>query len=68
MEDTSTKSTNKGNTALHYAYEYKYTEIVQYLEAKGADKKKRNKLGYLPWEGIRKTITDYYDLAQYQDE
>ena len=48
MEGTSTKSTNKGNTALHYAYEYKYTEIAQYLEAKGADKKKRNKLGYLP--------------------
>jgi ankyrin repeat protein len=57
----------KGNTALHYAYEYQYYELAGYLESKGADTKKKNRRGLTPMQGIRPQLTDIFDLNQYSD-
>ena len=52
---------NKGNTALHYCYEFKYLDLGKYLESKGADKTLKNAYGFLPFERIW-AKRDYFSL------
>lgn len=43
----------KGNTPLHYCYNYGYgDQLGQYLISKGADPYLRNKAGHLCYDGI----------------
>ncbi len=44
---------NMGNTALHFAMEYKYNRIYEYLLAKGANPELKNLRGKMASEGIR---------------
>ena len=44
---------NMGNTALHFAKEYKYNKIYEYLLAKGANPQIKNLRGIMACEGIR---------------
>ncbi|MEE2960070.1 MAG: ankyrin repeat domain-containing protein [Myxococcota bacterium] len=44
---------NQGQTPLHFAYAYKYTDCAIYLVSKGASKMLRNRDGLLPREGLR---------------
>jgi len=53
---------NKGNTSLHYCYEYGYLNLAKYLESKGADTKIKNFSGFLPHKGI-KAKRDIFHIA-----
>ncbi len=41
-----------GNTALHYAVEYKYKKVSDYLKRKGANQTITNLRGFRAFEGI----------------
>lgn len=44
---------HKGNTPLHYCYQYGYGETLgEYLISKGADPSSRNNAGKLPYDGV----------------
>ena len=45
-----------GNTALHFASEYGYTKVQQYLLQKGANPNITNLKGYKCLEGIRPKV------------
>mgnify|MGYP002385843970 CR=1 FL=1 len=45
---------NKGNTALHFAYAYKYPDIVDFLENRGAKKDIVNDEGKIAEEWVKK--------------
>ena len=47
-----------GNTALHFAKEYKYDSIYEYLIKKGADTEIKNLRGMKAKEGLRKKIKE----------
>ncbi|OQR97515.1 hypothetical protein THRCLA_06919 [Thraustotheca clavata] len=44
----------RGNTGLHYCYEYKWTELAEYLKEKGAKDDIPNAEGLMCYEGISK--------------
>ena len=46
-----------GNTALHFATEYGYTKVKEYLLQKGANPSITNLKGYTCIEGIRPKMT-----------
>ena len=59
MNPTQSKQTGvvnasnlKGNTALHFALAYGFTELAQYLVSKGADEHVTNDKGKRPVEGL----------------
>ena len=43
-----------GHTGLHYAYQYSYLKLAEYLISKGADDSVRNNFDCLPHEGLGK--------------
>lgn len=45
-----------GNSALHFAVEFKYQKVVKYLYSKGANPEIRNIYGYFAKDGL--TITE----------
>ena len=47
-----------GNTALHFAYEYKCTKLITYLKEKNANENIANFRGFRAQEGIRATRVD----------
>ena len=47
-----------GNTALHFAKEYKYYNIFDYLIKKGADPNIKNLRGLKAKDGLRKNIKE----------
>ena len=47
-----------GNTILHYAYEYKFEELAEYLKEKGADDSLLNADGLTCYEGLSRTEVD----------
>ena len=48
-----------GQTALHFAYGYGYTEVGDYLLSKGADDSIRNKDNLTCYEGLSARDLDY---------
>ena len=42
----------QGNTALHFCFTYSFTELGEYLIAKGAADNILNAKGFSPYEGI----------------
>merc|ERR1719502_1187818 len=45
----------RGNTALHYCYQYKFHELAEYLLAHGADDSLLNQDGFVPAQGTGRT-------------
>jgi ankyrin repeat protein len=43
----------QGNTALHFAVEYKYPDLSEYMISKGANTEIHNIKGYKCLEGVR---------------
>lgn len=41
-----------GNTGLHYLYEYKHTELAEYVKSKGATDTIQNASGLTCYEGL----------------
>lgn len=48
----------RGNTALHYAYAYKFTSLAEYLISKGADDSITNHEGLTCYEGLDADTVD----------
>lgn len=48
----------RGNTALHYSYAYKFTELGDYLLSKGADDSIVNAEGLTCYEGLDQDAVD----------
>ena len=49
---------NRGNTPLHYCYEYGHVSIGEYLISKGANTSITNNEGLTPFEGLRRERLD----------
>lgn len=49
---------NRGNTPLHYCYQYQFTQLAEYLVANGASLEIQNNLGYYPTEGTGATAEE----------
>jgi ankyrin repeat protein len=48
-----------GNTILHYAYEYNFEELAEYMKDKGADDSLLNAEGLTCYEGlVRKSVDE----------
>ena len=47
-----------GNTALHYAFEYRHTELANYLISKGAKDNIANAEGLTCYEGLSRNNLD----------
>merc|ERR1711959_426346 len=45
----------RGNTALHYCYQYGFSDLAEYLLAHGADDSILNQDGYVPAQGTGRT-------------
>jgi len=45
----------RGNTALHYTYQYGFSDLAEYLLAHGADDSILNEDGYVPAQGTGRT-------------
>jgi hypothetical protein len=52
------KQNNNGNTSLHYCYAYAFTQLAEFLIAKGADESLSNHDGKLPYEGLGSAETE----------
>ncbi|RHY34583.1 hypothetical protein DYB32_000837 [Aphanomyces invadans] len=50
--NNNVKENFRGNTGLHYCYEYKWTELASYLKEKGAKDDIPNAEGLMCYEGI----------------
>ena len=48
----------RGNTALHYAYAYKFETLGEYLLSKGADDSITNAEGLTCYEGLDQDAVD----------
>lgn len=46
---------NRGNSCLHFAYFFGFTELGEYLISKGADDSKRNSEGLTCYEGVSRS-------------
>merc|ERR1711959_822422 len=46
---------SRGNTALHYCYQYGFSDLAEYLLAHGADDSILNQEGYVPAQGTGRT-------------
>jgi len=59
------KQNKNGNTALHYCYAYSFTQLAEFLIAKGADESLSNMDGKLPYEGLGKEETEQSGAAKH---
>merc|ERR1719335_1263569 len=59
------KQNKNGNTALHYCYAYSFTQLAEFLIAKGADESLSNMDGKLPYEGLGKEETEMTGAAKH---
>lgn len=55
--DINAQNTKGGNTPLHYAYAYGYSQLCEFLISRGADDVRRNNDGLLPSQGLGKEET-----------
>lgn len=59
------KQNLNGNTPLHYCYAYAFTQLAEFLIAKGADESLSNNDGKLPYEGLGKDETEQTGAAKH---
>lgn len=59
------KQNKNGNTALHYCYAYAFTQLAEFLIAKGADESLSNNDGKLPYEGLGSAETEQTGAAKH---